>query len=99
MITAIDVLQYWYEIATVVIAVPAAIALVKIILNYGRHLNLVHEAIVGRPEVPGLVDPIPSMIDRFHKVDAHLTSQDVRLEVIESEHFPNGGSSMRDSIN
>jgi len=94
-----------YELGGVTILIGAIVAAIRALYKMVRHMGLVHEAIVGRTAEPG-VDAIPSMIDRFHTVDAHLTTQDDhlitqddRLATIEKEYRPNGGTSLRDSIN
>lgn len=70
-----------------------------------RHIGHVHEAIIGRPASPG-VEAIPSMIQRFNAVsdefsavNQHLGQQDQRINRMDSELRPNGGSSLVDKVN
>ena len=77
------VLQEWYQVAGIILALPTSVALVWGIVRVVRHLGLVHEAIIGRIKGPAN-DAIPSMIERFESINEHLSAQDGRLDRIES---------------
>ena len=90
-------LYAWYEIAGIVLAIPVAIAIVWGILRTVSHLSLVHEAIAGR-EATAVSEKVPSMIDRFQDVNAHLAKQDRDLAAIKAELSYNGGGSTKDQV-
>src|ERR1035437_3370347 len=62
-----------------------------------RHIDLVHEAIIGRPASQGIVAR-PSMVKRFDGVKTQLDQQDEKIWAIDKEMQPNGGTSMFDKI-
>jgi hypothetical protein len=61
----------WYEIAGIIIAVPASAAIVWGVFKVVRHLAIVHEVIIGRPKTR-FSDGIPSMVERFDEVNLEL---------------------------
>ena len=97
MLAASSPLLGWYELAGIIVSLPVAFAIIWGVIRTVRHLSLVHEAIIGRPATAAS-DPIPSMIDRFHSVDEHLSKQDDKIEAIEGEFRTNGGSSVKDDL-
>jgi hypothetical protein len=97
-------LQHWYEIAGIILAIPVALGLAWAIFRGIGHVQRVHEAIIGRPAT-SVSDEVPSIIERFHRVDAHLARQDAtlskqdsRLLAIEGEFRMNSGATIKDDL-
>jgi hypothetical protein len=87
-----------------IVAVPAAAAIIWAIHRVVTHLLLVHEVIIGR-EATSYSEALPSMVERFHKVDdrftdvqMHLRKQDKTTDTLVHELSMNGGGTLKDRL-
>src|ERR1039458_1395350 len=97
-------LAHWYEIAGIIVALPIVAVCVWRILTFFTHVQGVHEAIVGKPATADS-EAVPSMIARFKAIDEGVAAAERMAEAaaksavdVTKELHPNGGSSVRDSL-
>lgn len=82
----------------------------RFLLRLSHNSTVIHEFVVGRPEVTSsdgeVIRPgIPSaharfeeMTDHFTAIDEHLTDQDAKIDRVEHEVQENSGSSLKDAV-
>jgi hypothetical protein len=86
-----------YYLSGVTALVVFLAIVLRLIYKAYRHVDLVHEAIIGRPAAQG-IEARPGMVERFDRIKTHLDEQDAKIESIDTELRPNGGASVFDKI-
>ena len=72
-------------------------ALARHLFKQSKSQRAIHEAVLGRPAGQGIPE-LPSLVERFDDMTAHLAKQDDTLIQIEHEVMENNGSSIKDTI-
>lgn len=90
-------LPEWADIAAIVLAFPVVVGIVWWLVRVAGRVHLIHQAIMGRPKT-GATEAIPSIIERFERVDKRMDAFAVDLTSIRSQVHRNGGKSLADAV-
>jgi hypothetical protein len=85
------------DIGLIVSALAAVVAVVRKVWPLMRRINHFIDDWFGEGERPG-VKATPGVVARLAAIEEHGTKVDSRLDQIEAQFRPNGGSTLRDAL-
>lgn len=89
-------------VATWIVGMLAAVSAIGIATRWlyrtGGKVTRVMDALLGEPPGPGAPNGRPGVLERLTGIDDNIRDLNDRLSFIESQMRPNGGSSLRDTV-
>jgi hypothetical protein len=91
-----------FAVAVWITGILVALATIGAAIRWGwqilTKLARLADALLGEPPGPGAPNGRPGVLDRMASMDETISRMDERLSFLEQQMRPNGGSSLRDTV-